>query len=227
MEITCDGCGKRYVIPDEKVPPAGAVAVQCKACGHKMVIRRPAGAGPPEGGEQGPGKARGGGSLEELLGDEIREMAMEFFRPGAKTALWYCPQEEAAAEIRRQLEQLGFEAREVKDHRQLAARLRYHTYDLVILYQDSHRADEPLQAILDFINSMPLEERRRIFVVLIFLGGNRVDEMQAFNRGVDLTLNPMDLARLREIIPYEMDRKRSFYKRFEEIRAKVAREQAL
>ena len=226
MDIVCDVCGKRYVVSDEKIPPGGAVAVQCKGCGHKMVIRRPEGSPPAEEARSSGGSRARRRAMDELIGSQAREMAMEFFRPGAKTALWFCPPGKAATEIQRQLEQLGFEAREVKDHHELAARLRYHTYDLILLYQDSHEVDEPLRNILAFVNAMPLEERRRVFVALIFLGGNRVDEMLAFDRGVDLTLNPIDLARLREIIPYEMERKRAFYKRFEEIQEKVSREKA-
>ncbi len=115
----------------------------------------------------------------------------------------------------------------MKEFNELAARLRYHSYDLILLYQDAHEVDEDLQGILDFVNSMSLDERRRIFVILIHLSGNRVDEMQAFLRGVDLTLNPIDLARLREIVPYEMDKKKGFYKRFLEIKEKVASEAAI
>ncbi len=223
MEIVCDGCGKKYVIPDDKIPATGAVAVTCKGCGNRITIKGGGAVQSGGGGEAGTGRER----KEGVLSPEVRDKVMEFFRPGIKTALWYCPQAKAADEIARQLKQLGFEAREVKEFNELAARLRYHSYDLILLYQDAHEVDEDLQGILDFINSMSLDERRRIFVILIHLSGNRVDEMQAFLRGVDLTLNPIDLARLREIVPYEMDKKKGFYKRFLEIKEKVASEAAI
>ncbi len=225
MEIVCKGCGKKYIVPDDKIPGTGAVAVTCKSCGYRMTIKREDDQSQSAAAtDEAAKKAK---PLTDVLSSEVRTKAMEFFRPGIKTALWYCPQSKAANEIAHQLSQLGFEEREVKDRNDLAARLRYHNYDLIVLYQDSHEPEEELKGIMEFINSLSLDERRSVFVVLIHLSGNRVDEMQAFSKGVNLTLNPIDMARLKEILPYEMDKKEAFYKRFCEIKEKVESEGAI
>lgn len=40
MKFTCDSCGSAYMIPDDKVGPAG-VKVRCKKCGNVVTVRRP------------------------------------------------------------------------------------------------------------------------------------------------------------------------------------------
>ena len=46
MKFTCDSCGSAYMIPDDKVGPAG-VKVRCKKCGNVVTVRRPEAAPAP------------------------------------------------------------------------------------------------------------------------------------------------------------------------------------
>ena len=46
MKITCPNCKKKYTINEAKIP-AGAKAVKCKACGHRMPLKRKAPADRP------------------------------------------------------------------------------------------------------------------------------------------------------------------------------------
>ena len=39
MDVRCERCKARYVIPDEKVPPAG-LAVRCSDCGYAFKVKR-------------------------------------------------------------------------------------------------------------------------------------------------------------------------------------------
>ena len=67
MKFTCDSCGSAYMIPDDKVGPAG-VKVRCKKCGNVVTVRRPeaAPAPAPEPAPPPPAEQPQGGLDDEL-----------------------------------------------------------------------------------------------------------------------------------------------------------------
>ncbi len=208
MEIRCDGCLKVYKIADDKFPASGTALVKCPSCGRKITVERG-------------GEARSGRDFYE---NKEMPLGLEFFEPGARTAILYCQDPDAVDQLARSVKDLGFEVRQVAGEAELKARMRYHLYDLIVVYQKGHNPDEELLKIIDSINHIPIDERRRIFVVLIHFAGNRVDTLQAFSTGVDLTLNPLDIVRLEEILPYAMERRQLAYKTFFECLDRVVEE---
>ncbi len=208
MEIVCKGCNKRYTIRDDKIPTQGSAYLSCPQCGEKIEIKAPE---PVQ-----TTVTSADGDLSNQYDDP------EFFEPGAKTALVYCPQEEARLEANKALKQLNFRVREIKNASDIAGRFRYNTFDLVLLFQNGPDPEEPLKEIHGFINNLEPERRKKVFVVYFHLSGNRYNGLQAFSYSVDMTLNPLDLGSLVDLLPKALKQKEFNYKIFEECRTELA-----
>ncbi|MBK9518007.1 MAG: zinc-ribbon domain-containing protein [Anaeromyxobacter sp.] len=106
MKFTCDSCGSAYMIPDDKVGPAG-VKVRCKKCGNVVTVRRaeappvvapPPVAPPPEvEGSPGPGlDDELGAAFDHAFGDPAPAPAPQ--PPAAEPAPAPAPPVTAATE---------------------------------------------------------------------------------------------------------------------------------
>ncbi len=206
MEITCHSCGKTYSIDESKLPDTGRVFVKCAACQEKIEVSR----------EKNNNQA---GAPTVSQGSS--EPPVEYFDPDVSTALVYCQEVQARLEIEKKLAEAGFETRSIKDEADIRHHFRYNIFDLVILYQHGPDPDERLQAIIGYINEMPAHMRRNTLVVYIHLSGNRYDLYDAFSRGMDATLSPMDITGLTDIVLKLMDQKKRNYKVFFDCLAKV------
>jgi hypothetical protein len=69
-----------------------------------------------------------------------------------------------------------------------------------------------------------MDMRRKIFVIYVHPRGNRLDSMQTFSMGADVTISPSDLGNLSEILSSALDAKEIAYKVFFECKAKVEEE---
>ncbi len=214
MEIICNSCNKVYSIDESKIPSTGKVYVKCSSCGEKIEVSRKQQTAPAE-----PVKTAREG--EEFKQSRQEEAPVEYFDPETKTALIYCQEIQARLEMEKKLAELGFETRGIKDEADIRHHFRYNLFDLVVLYQHGPDPDDNMKAILGYINSMPAHMRRNTMVLYIHLSGNRYDLYDAFSRGVDATLSPMDITGFTDLVPKLMDQKRLTYKVFFDCLEKV------
>ncbi len=244
MEVSCTGCGKKYRIDEGKLPPAGKAVIKCPGCGNRIEIRitdgneaassdpasAPMGHGPePEVSTQSGSDAQygqGGSSHDARAGSQAQEEdpVMEFFEPGIKTALVFCPDYEAMVQIEKGLKAGGYQIRQVSGAGDVQSRFRYHIYDLLILYQSGPEPDDRLSGILNWINSVNMDIRRRVLVIHISMNGNRFDSMQAFSLGVDTTFSPLNIAKLPEVLDKVTREREAMYRIFNECLLKVKEE---
>ncbi len=205
MEIRCHNCQKIYHIDESKIPEKGKVFVKCSLCQEKIEVTR-----------QAQTEAQ-----EAIPSHEKQEPPVEYFDPDAKTALIYCQEIQARLEMEKKLDELGFETRGIKDEAEIRHHFRYNIYDMIILYQHGPDPDGNLKSILGYINTMPSHMRRNTLVMYIHLSGNRYDLYDAFSRGVDATLSPMDISQFSDIVPAILEQKKQSYKVFFDCLAKV------
>ncbi len=198
MEIRCHKCQKIYNIDEAKIPEKGKVFVKCSSCQEKIEVSR-----------QIKNK-----SYSNSPPIKEHEPPIEYFDPDAKTALIYCQEIQARLEMGKKLAELGFETREIKNDADIRHHFRYNIFDMIILYQHGPDPDTNIKSILDYINHMPSHVRRSTLVIYIHLSGNRYDLYDAFSRGVDATLSPMDISQFSDIVPAIIDHKKQNYKVF-------------
>lgn len=206
MDVICTGCSRHYKIDEEKLPSNRSAYFTCPNCKKRIKIEVPSKKNsPPK-------------SKNEVATDL---QGFESFDPGTKTALVYCREPLAREMLQKELIGLRYEVRLINQQDDIRFRFRYHTYDLIILYQNESGSEEDLVNIKEYISSLLMDIRRKIFVVHVHPGGNRLDSMQAFSMGVDLTINPSDIGNLSEILPLALDTEEIAYKVFFECKVKV------
>jgi predicted Zn finger-like uncharacterized protein len=204
MDLKCPECATAYRIDDSKIPSTGHVVVRCAECGHKIRVSAP---------------SSGVGSTDAPSAESQRPI--EYFDPDTKTALIYCPDIQAKMEMESKLNSLEFQVRSISDRAELAHLLRFNIFDLVLLYQGRPEPEDKLLEILDHFNRIPPESRRKMFLAYIHIAGNRHDKLDAFYRGVDVCLNPMDIGRLDELVPQLLKEKDGEYRVFYEVKKRV------
>ncbi len=206
MEIVCPNCKKRYRIDESKLPEKEKVYIKCAGCYEKIEID-PA--------------ANKKDSIQDPATQSKPSKPVEYFEPGTKAALIYCEDVQARLEMERNINKMGFEVRIINDKNDARHQFRYNIFDIVLIYQKGPDPEANLLEVLDYFNHLAPEIRREVVVVYIHLGGNRYNFLEAFSKGVDITLNPMDLNNMQEMLTSLIEEKRGRYKIFTECLRKV------
>ena len=209
MDVICTGCSRHYKIAEEKLPSDGVAYFTCPNCKERIKI-------------QVPSKTNSLSPDEKAVTTDSQ--GFESFEPGTKTALVYCPESQARELLQKELSGLGYEVRLINQQDDIRSRFRYHIYDLILLCQNGSEPEDNLADIQEYISSLMMDMRRKIFVVYVHPRGNRLDSMQAFSMGADLTISPPDLKNLSEILSPALDAKEIAYRVFFEHKAKVEEE---
>ncbi len=203
MEIRCKNCQKIYFVDANKIPKTGKVFLKCKNCGEKVEIQRKIPSN----------------TLEPQQTNYSR--SIEYFEPGSKTALIYCQEIQALKEIEKRLNDLAYQVRIIKNQDDARHFFRFNIFDLVILYQHGPDPDENLIDILKYIHQMPPDIRRNCLVTYVYMSGNKYDLFDAFSRGVDMCINPLDIGEFDKLIPLLIEQKNNNYKVFFDCKRKV------
>ena len=206
VDVICTSCSRHYKIAEEKLPSDGVAYFTCPNCKERIKIGVPS-------------KIISLSTGKKTFTTESQ--GFESFKPGAKTALVYCPESQARELLRKELSGLGYEVRLINQQDNIKSRFRYHIYDLILLYQNEHETNDDFTNIQKYISSLLMDVRRKIFVVYVHPRGDRFDYLQAFSVGADLTISPPDLKNLSKILSQALDAKEMTYKVFFESKAKV------
>ncbi len=227
MEIICPGCHTKYTISEDKLPDSETIILKCPKCNQKIKLVRDKNNRLYQ--EKTEVQTKAYDKNDTLYTDKLDvyddfSKGMEFFSPDTKTALFFSSQDHAVQEISSRLKQLGFEVRRIQNIDELNARFRYHTYDLVLICKLNEDDTPIVEELITYINKMPMQIRRNITVIYCHLTGNKLDTMQAFLYGVDITISPLDLTRLEEIIEKAEKDKKLLYRVFKECQNLVEKE---
>ena len=121
---------------------------------------------------------------------------------------------ERQAVIKVALEQVGFAMLAVKNADEAVERMRRDVYELVIIdeqYQGATPLDNP---ILGALRTMPMAQRRWMFVVLVGRQFKTFDNAMAFARSVNVVVNVNDLPHLPAILKKGITDHVEFYRTF-------------
>lgn len=118
---------------------------------------------------------------------------------------------------------LGYMSTEAASARDALKKMRFHTYDLVVL-DECFDTDKPDQNdVLQYIEGLPMTTRREMFVALITQRFRSMDNMAAFNKSVNLVINTKNIDDVETILKRGISENNVFYRVFKETLKKISK----
>jgi len=125
--------------------------------------------------------------------------SLEFFELGDKTSL-ICADPMTTDTVRAALKGLGYKSHIAESSETAIERMRYTQYDIIIIDENFSGSSLRSNALLGYLASLPMGQRRYSFVCLIGNSFKTLDAMQAFAQSVHVVMNPGDLPNLAPIL---------------------------
>jgi CheY-like chemotaxis protein len=213
MEIICQSCKGKLKIPDEKLPAGKTASIKCPRCQSKISIKVP---------EESVADVEN--EFDDLFAFDEDEgesydavdKPFDFIEEEGKTAL-VC---ESDALIREKISPIlhimEYHVTEVPSSRETLKKMRYHTYDIVILNEYFDSKDVDTNPILIYLERMMMEIRRNMFVVLLTTRFRTMDNMMAFQKSVNMILNLRNIDDMDKILQRGLADYGLFFKVFKE-----------
>ena len=202
MEIICEGCNAKLNVPDEKIPQGQQVTITCPKCKEKLALDNRAEKSGTETGQADPAPSSGG------------EAALEFYEDGLNLALVAESDPGQVERLKESMQDLGYRYVPVESTSQAISKMRFHTFDLVVLSDRFDGIELAQSPVLQYLNHLSMSIRRRIFVVLVGDSFHTMDNVTAFTLSANLVVSTRDLDKLTGILKNAMADNERFYKVF-------------
>jgi CheY-like chemotaxis protein len=130
---------------------------------------------------------------------------------------------ERQAVIKAALEQIGFAMLAPKTAEDAIERIRRDTYEIVLVDEQFQGASPFDNPVLAAIRTMPMSQRRWMFVTLLGRQFKTFDNAMAFARSVNVVVNLNDLPHLPAILKKGITDHVEFYRTFRQVLADVGK----
>lgn len=209
MELTCSSCSNKITVPDEKIPKGKRFSLTCPRCQEKIVV------------DQGDERSSNLGSFPPSAQNGYAG-EVDFAGSEEKIAL-ICDGEHKDS-IVPLLRKLGYRVRISADPKEALTLMRFSLYDLVFIDEGFGGKDVSPNEPLKYVQSMSMESRRDMHVVLMSQKLQTLNNMDAYANSVDLVLNYADIDKLDIIIKKSLRDHERFYKIFKESLVKLGKD---
>jgi CheY-like chemotaxis protein len=228
MDIQCQHCGKGLKIPDEKIPKGKPLSVTCPACKQKISVtpsdsaangNKPPHAVPSQEGNKEPEKNKAPAESEAHASsgsEESRpsENPFDFLEEGAKTAIICETNGDLRAQIKEVLQKLNYHILETQNPRDALKQLRYQVFDVIVINELFGTRDPEMNHVLKFLSQLFMVTRRRMFICLLTERFRTNDNMQSYNKSVNMVFNVRDMDGFGRMIELAIKDNDTFYKTY-------------
>ena len=215
MEIKCDSCNTKLNIPDEKIPPNQQITITCPKCKKKIALDPTASKH-----RQSTPQTSNAGTVQPLGGDAA---ALEFYEEGVKLALLAEQDPGQLEKLKEAIVDGGYQYVAVENTGQAISKMRFHTFELVIISDGFDGIELAQSPVLQYLNHLSMTIRRRMFVALIGDSFNTMDHMMAYALSANLVVGQRDVDKLTGILKNAIADNEKFYKVFMDSLVEVGR----
>ncbi len=193
MEITCTSCEKKINIPEEKIPSGNNFSLRCPACKGKVHVDL----SPPD--KDDSLKASGWQQAPDEDYD-ASEKPFDFLEEEGLTAM-VCESDPAALKkIKEVLDIMEYSVTVPSSVRDALRKMKYHAYDLILVNESFDGSSPSSNGILIYLERLNMSIRRNVFVGLITKQYNTRDNMAAFLKSVNITINEKDVLHIDRLL---------------------------
>ncbi|MGM0454116.1 MAG: zinc-ribbon domain-containing protein [Thermodesulfobacteriota bacterium] len=222
MEVTCSNCEKKINVPDEKVPAGKAFSLRCPGCKSKISIDlSPSAADSKPAVDSGWSQQTAAG--EEAGSYDASEKPFDFLEEEGLTAMVCEEDPEVVNQIRSVLELMEYNVTVPANIRDALRKMKYHVYDMILVNEVFDGSEPDSNGILIYLERLNMAVRRNVFVGLLTSRHTTMDNMAAFLKSVNVTINLKDIGSLDRILSRGINENQLFYTVFQESMKKTGR----
>jgi DNA-binding NtrC family response regulator len=156
-------------------------------------------------------------------GYDAADRPFDFVDEGGATAL-ICESDPALREkLTEALKENSYQVTAPASAKDVLKAMRFHIFDVVVLNERFETEDPEANDVMQYLENMAMNMRRRFFVALISDRFRTMDNMAAFNRSVNIVINPKNIDDTAKIIKQGVADNRSFYHVFSETLQKMGK----
>jgi len=155
--------------------------------------------------------------------DEMDYSARPFdYRDRDSVTSMVCEHDAAVKQkVREAMRLLNFNVVEPTTAKEALKYTTFHTFNLIVVNENFDVRKDGINYVLQYVESLPMVTRRKIFVVLISQTFATMDYMNSLNKSVNLIINAEEISELGMILKREMEENEYFYHVFNEMQRKM------
>ena len=221
MNITCEKCSGKFNFPDEKVPENRTLTLSCPRCSNKLSVGPRGGAsiGAAMGFEEDDDR-KPVISFDEKESDgyEVDDRPFDFMEEEGQTAIVCVKSPEHQEKICIALDLMEYSITQAADTRDALKRMRYHSYDVVVVDEMFDTKNPDVNGVLIYLNRQPMVVRRQMVAFLMTETHRTRDEMVAFRKSVNMVVNNRDIDKIDAIFEKGVRENALFYRIYNEFK---------
>jgi len=218
MQVECNGCKRSMNIPDEKLPKDQAFSITCPGCKNKIKVdqhlktKEPSEPSAPPAPK--PEEALDASSMVVEHEDFEDDDELVIYEEGDQLALVLDEKNQSA--WTEALESREYKIQYAKSPEHAVHKMKFTHFHFIALnenYGDKGLDNNPVYKTLI---EMPMVTRRNIFLALMGTNFKTLNNMQAFQKSVNVVINEKDIEKLGDVLKKSISENEIFYKVFKE-----------
>jgi ActR/RegA family two-component response regulator len=229
MDISCNNCRSKFKIPDEKVPKGQTFSLTCPQCSTKVIVDTRVNS-QSESSSKSHSIDPPDIEKKKTLIDEVdantydaSDKPFDFVEEGVETALLCETDVAMKKKIKSALHNMNYHITAPELPKDALKQMRFHVFDMVVLNERFGDLDPKMNSVLKYMDRMNMSIRRNIFVTLITDRFRTMDNMAAFNKSVNLIVNPKNIDEIEKILRRGIADYEAFYRVFKRALIKTGR----
>jgi CheY-like chemotaxis protein len=209
------------MVPDEKLPDAKTAVLRCPKCKEKLIIDLAALRKGKEAQKQHEKGSYDFGFDEGSEDYDVSERPFDFLEEEGKTAIICEDDPKIVKEIVTVLGIMEYTTTVVDSLRDALRKMKYHIFDMVLVNETFGGSDPDSNGILIYLERLNMDIRRNIFVGLLTRQYPTMDNMAAFLKSVNMTINIKDIDKIDKILSRGINEYELFYAIFKDSAKKI------
>lgn len=210
MDIICNACQSKFTIPDHKIPRSKTVFLKCPKCNNRISLKTE-----HETDDTNQNNTGMSNNFENFENQDYTHddggTPLDFIEEEGKTALICEHDQIVIKKLKKALDLMEYNITTANDAREALIQLRNRTFDLVLLNENFDTDNPDENGVLAYFDRLEMPVRRDMFIALISRRFRTMDNMMAFNKSVNIIINPVHINDIIKILPKTVTENEIFF----------------